>query len=112
MLDLGGVGTFLVGIAAVVGAVQSSLAKREATLGKREASRAHLATLANGKAVAVVRADVKELTVNTNGKMQETLDAVRAQGVANAEVAGLEGERSGIATGVAQEVARQKKETT
>jgi hypothetical protein len=112
MLDLGGVGEFLLGIAAITPTVVSGFGAFAAWGARTEARAAHRF----GKAAAViadeVRVDMKELAVNTNSKMDATIEAIKAEGAAHAIVTGLEGEKAGIATGVAQEVARQNKETT
>jgi hypothetical protein len=111
-MDLRGLGTLVLSVVGAFNAWQAILAKREARAAKNQATSAHAMTSATNAIVVKVRTDMAELAENTNSKMDQTLEAVRAEGIAHAAVAGLEGERAGIATGIAQEVARQNKEST
>ena len=48
--------------------------------------------------MAKVSQDMRQLEVNTNTKMDAAIEAIRAKGVADAAVAGMEGEARGRAS--------------
>ena len=92
--DLQGIGTILLGLVGLYNAVQATLAKREASKAKDHAAEATVA-------VAGMAIDMQKLEDNTNSKMDQVIEATRT-------AADLIGEKRGIEAGIAQEAARQK----